>query len=96
MPESNKPLSLLTKSVLCDLKKSSMRERWKVKTRQMKGVTISYHSCTKWTHALIIDAGALSQHFIVSYMSQGMTRSRERTRVVQSVTLTLIFQLTQS
>lgn len=41
----------------------------------MKGVTTSYHSCTKWTRPLIIDMDAVSQHFIVSYVSQGMTQS---------------------
>lgn len=47
----------------------------------MKGVTTSYHSWTKWTHPLIIDMDALSQHFIVSYVPRGMTQSVRRSEI---------------
>lgn len=47
----------------------------------MKGVTTSYNSCTKWTRPLIIDTDALSQHFIVSYVSYGMTQSARQREI---------------
>lgn len=44
-------------------------------TARWSQVATSYHSVAKWTHPLIIDTLALSQHFIVSCVSSGMSQS---------------------
>lgn len=52
-----------------------LKETGRANMARWSEVAASYHCAAKWTHPLIIDTLALSQHFIVSRVSSGMTQS---------------------